>query len=129
MSRRRTVALASFVLVITMIDLSWMEGESVTVEVPVGSTLPEIAEILDERGVVRSARLFPVYARARQADRKLKAGTYHLPTGSSMRRSLLALTRGEVETVALTIPEGFRLRQMAPRIAAVISAMEERSGV
>ncbi len=36
-----------------------------------------------------------------------------------MRSVLRKLTRGEVMTVALTIPEGFSVRQMAPRIAEV----------
>lgn len=94
-------------------------GEPVTVEIPPGSTLPEIAVILEDHGVVGNAMLFHVYARARRAGRQLKAGTYQLETGSSMRSALRRITRGEVVTVALAIPEGFTIRQMAPRIAEV----------
>ena len=96
-------------------------GEPVTVEIPAGSTLPQVAQILEDHGVVGNARLFHLYVRARRADRKLKAGTYQLETGSSMRSALRRITRGEVVTVALAIPEGFAIWQMAPRIGAITS--------
>ena len=44
------------------------EGESVVVEIPSGSSSPQVAEILEDNGVVRSARTFHVYARLRGAD-------------------------------------------------------------
>lgn len=100
-------------------------GEPVTVEIPAGSTLPEVAAILEDHGVIGNARLFHLYVRVRRADRGLKAGTYRMETGSSMRSALRRITRGEVETVALTIPEGFTLDQMAPRIARITGVGEE----
>lgn len=99
-------------------------GESVTVEIPAGTTMPEVARILADHDVVSSARLFHVYARVMRADRGLKAGTYRLATGSSVRSALRTLTRGEVVTVPLAVPEGFTIRQMAPRIAG-ITGMEQ----
>jgi len=101
-------------------------GEPVTVVIPDGATLPEVATILEDRGVVGSARLFHIYVRARRADRRLKAGTYRLETGSSMTSTLRRITRGEVVTVALSIPEGFAIWQMAPRIAEVTGMTEAR---
>lgn len=95
------------------------EGTPVTVEVPDGSTLPAIADILEAHEVVGSARLFHAYVRLRRADRGLKAGIYQMETSSSMRSALRQLSRGEVETVAMTIPEGFTMAQMAERIASV----------
>jgi UPF0755 protein len=101
------------------------EGPPVRVEIPAGATLPRVAQILEEHDVVGSARLFHAYARLRRADRELKAGTYVMPTGSTVHAALRRLTRGEVETMALTIPEGFRPRQIAPRIAQITTASEE----
>lgn len=95
------------------------EGPAVEVLIPSGATLPDVAAMLESRNVIRSARLFQLYTRVRRADRKLKAGSYRLTAGSSMRSVLRKLTRGEVLTVALTIPEGFSIPQMAPRIAEV----------
>jgi len=100
-------------------------GASVEVLIPAGATLPEVATILESHDVIRSARLFHVYTRARRADRKLKAGDYRLSTGSSMRSVLSRLTRGEVMTVALTVPEGLSIRDMAPRIAEVTGTSQD----
>jgi UPF0755 protein len=55
----------------------------------------------------------------RRAERKLKAGTYEMETGSHWRVALRRVTRGEVVTIPLTIPEGFQLPQIAARIAPV----------
>jgi UPF0755 protein len=99
--------------------LTGQQGPAVTVEIPTGSTLPQVAEILEAHDVVGSATLFRVYARVRRADRELKAGTYTMRTGSSVRTALRRLTRGEVQTLALTVPEGFQLSQIAPRIAEI----------
>lgn len=99
-------------------------GEPVTVEIPSGARLPEVAAILEDHGVVGNARLFHLYVRALRADRDLKAGTYQLETGSSMASALRRITRGEVMTVALSIPEGFAIWQMAPRIAAITGMRE-----
>lgn len=127
MTTRRKVGIAvaaAFALLVVVIA-SGSEGPPVTVEIPPGSTLPQVAEILDSLDVVGSGRLFHAYVRVRRADRDLKAGTYLIPTGSSMRGALGRLTRGEVETVTFTIPEGFMLQQIVPRIAELTSATPE----
>jgi UPF0755 protein len=100
------------------------DGNPVQVTIPTGATLPEVAELLASNDVVFSARVFQVYARVRRADRKLQAGDYEFTTGESMRGALRQLTNGGVITVVMTIPEGFQLRQMAPRIAAVTGVPE-----
>jgi len=116
---RREIALALGVGSVVLFASVRAPGAPVTVEIPDGATLPEIAEILEERGIVRSSGAFHAYTRLRRADRRLKAGTYRLTTGSSVRSTLDRLLQGQVETVALVIPEGFRLQQMAPRVARV----------
>ncbi|MDX1646771.1 MAG: endolytic transglycosylase MltG [Longimicrobiales bacterium] len=118
------VALVGGVLLASMVIDG--PGAPVTVEIPAGATLPDVARILEDHGVVGNAGLFHLYVRARRADRSLKAGMYQLETGSSMRSALRRITRGEVETVTLTIPEGFTIRQMAPRIAEITGEPEPR---
>lgn len=100
-------------------------GAPVLVEIPAGSTSPQIALILEENEVVTSATLFHAYVRLRRADRDLKAGTYQLATGSSMGSALRSLRLGTVETVAVTFPEGFQILDMAPRIAEITGASED----
>ena len=119
MNRRRSGATIVLTVALLLIWLWVRPGTPVQVIVPTGATLSEVADSLAAHGVIRGRLLFQLYARARRADRKIKAGDYELVTSSSWASTLGRLTRGEVMTVAITIPEGFRLAQMAPRIADV----------
>jgi UPF0755 protein len=94
-------------------------GEPVLVEIPSGAGSQRIAGILEDQDVIGSASLFHVYVRLRGADRELRAGTYRFETGSSMGQALRTLRSGTVQTLALTIPEGFQVADMAPRIAEI----------
>ncbi len=94
-------------------------GPTVRVTVPEGASLSRVVDTLTNRGVVRGGALFELYARARGAAPKIKAGQYALPQSSSWPYLVRRLTRGEVLTEPMTIPEGFTLSQMAPRIAAL----------
>jgi UPF0755 protein len=87
--------------------------------VPDGASLAQVADTLAARGIVRGGSLFELYARLRRADRTIKSGEYELATASSWESVIRALTRGSVLTEPMTIPEGFTLAQMAPRIASV----------
>ena len=93
--------------------------EPVQITVPPGAILSEVADTLAARGVIRSQRMFELYARLRGDDRRVKSGMYELRTSSSWDEALEHLTLGTVLTRLMTIPEGFRLRQMAPRIAQI----------
>jgi UPF0755 protein len=119
-------AVGAVVLVVLIVALAWNRpGEPVQLTVPEGATLSDVADTLSARGVIRWSGLFELYARARRADRKLKAGRYELATHSSWASALGHLTRGEVLTEPMTIPEGFTLAQMVPRIAEVTGVDED----
>jgi UPF0755 protein len=60
-----------------------------------------------------------VYARLKGLDTEVRAGRYAFPRPSPWSRILRDLTEGRVLTEALTIPEGFTLKQIAPRIASI----------
>ena len=126
---RRPRRVVAGVLVLTLVGLIAVTtggpGEPVLVDIPSGSTSPQIASILEDNDVVRSAGLFHAYVRLRRADRDLKAGTYVLQTGSSMGSALRSLRLGTVETVAVTIPEGFQVADMVPRIAEITGTPED----
>ena len=78
----------------------------------------EVTDTLIARDVIDHARLSSrAYVRLRRADRTLKAGIYRLPPGERWSEVLHALSQGRVATLPMTIPEGWRLTQMAPRIA------------
>jgi len=94
-------------------------GAPVELTVPVGAGLAEVSDTLASREVIRWPSLFRLYARIRGEDRLVKSGRYALARSSRWRDVLDALTEGRVLTVTLTVPEGFRLDQMAPRFAGL----------
>jgi len=66
-------------------------GERVRVEVPRGSSLEQIAELLEERGIVSSSTFFQLRARLAGRSNDLKPGTYTLRREMSYGSALDAL--------------------------------------
>lgn len=94
-------------------------GPIVEVNVPSGASARGAARALGDAGLVDHPRLFALYAHFRGAAGELKSGRYQLPADAGWGRILEALRRGEVVTRPVTVPPGFRLREVAPRISAV----------
>jgi UPF0755 protein len=117
--RIATAAALALVVLLVLRAGGGEPGEPVQITVPAGATLSEVADTLSARGVIRAQHMFELYARFRGDDRRIKSGTYELAMASSWGDALEHLTLGTVLTRLVTFPEGFRLRQMAPRIAEI----------
>lgn len=91
----------------------------VEVTIPEGAGSSAVADSLAARGVISHPRLFRLYARLKGADRHLEAGRYVLSPQDSWNTILTELHEGRVVTVPVTIPEGFRLDQIAERIVPI----------
>ena len=89
----------------------------VLVEIPSGTPFQDVVHILEDRQVITRPRLFGVYARLRSLDRLVKAGVYRLPRAARFSEVHTALSRGNVLTHPVTIPEGLTIKGMAGRIA------------
>jgi UPF0755 protein len=90
-------------------------GEQVSVTIPQGAASGTIAAILDDKGVISSARIFKIYLRLHPGG--LEAGTYSFAKQSSIGDVVDALKAGPKQTfVRLTIPEGFTINQIAERV-------------
>jgi UPF0755 protein len=94
-------------------------GGPVAVEIPRGATTMEAGRRLQGVGLVDHPRLFTLYVALRGAEGRLKAGRYRLERDAGWGTIASALERGAVETVAMTVPEGFTVREIAPRIAGL----------
>jgi len=94
-------------------------ADEITFHVPPGASFAQVTDTLEARGLVGAPTLFRAFARIRGHDRSVRAGQYRVPATIRWAPLLDRLVEGRVVTVALTIPEGFTLRQMAPRIGAV----------
>lgn len=95
------------------------EGEEVEFTVPSGASFAQVTDTLVAHDVVGYPTLFRGFARLRGDDRQVRSGRYRVPRGTGWGPLLDRLTEGRVETVLLTIPEGFTLARMAPRLAQV----------
>jgi UPF0755 protein len=81
------------------------------------TSLVEIAEQLERRGLISDSRIFRVGVRAYDHDSALKAGEYEIKAGASMRDIMELLESGKSVLASLTIPEGLTVEQAFQRIA------------
>lgn len=88
-------------------------SRTVTVRVGTGDTVNSIADSLASRGVINNALLFRLDARIRNLGGKLKVGDYQLRRNMSIDDMVGALSVYHADNVSFTVPEGFRLEQIA----------------
>jgi len=92
-------------------------GQTVEVEVPEGTTMTEVGELLEQEGVIKSAQGFRFVSIFAGGDEGIQAGTYQLTTGLSARDALDRMLEGpEVKFITVTFPEGSWLPEFAERL-------------
>jgi UPF0755 protein len=94
-----------------------VEGRVIIVRVEDGMAAGQIARLLEDAGVIGSARAFSAEAAARRLENSLQAGEYELITGMSDRAILEKIAAGDIRRVKITIPEGFNVKQIAALLA------------
>ena len=118
-------AVLAVVLVQTGCSSPPPEGPPVEITVPSGASFREVVDTLHARGVVTKPRLFRTYARLKKLDREVRSGDYAFLRPTPWSRILRDLTEGRVLTASMTIPEGFTLKQTAPRLATITGLAED----
>jgi len=119
--RRAFRAVAAAALLATIASCSGSGGAPVRVTIPSGAGLRAISDSLERTGVVRSGRLFRIYASLRGGDREIKAGTYMLHRRTGWSTVLAELRAGKGIVHVVTIPEGFSLFQIEPLVASKLA--------
>jgi UPF0755 protein len=90
-------------------------GKVVFVSIPEGSAQGTIGAILDDKGIITSARVFKLYLRLHPGE--LQAGNYQFRQRSSMGDVVASLKAGPKHTFRrLVIPEGYTLKQIASKV-------------
>lgn len=84
----------------------------VLVEVPSGSSVQEIGNILQDKQLIRQQWAFVRYVQNSQYRSDLKAGTYALQPSQSVQRIVEIMARGTVATDLVTIVPGARIDQV-----------------
>ncbi|CAN5256378.1 endolytic transglycosylase MltG [soil metagenome] len=90
-----------------------------TFTIPEGTTGSEVADLLEQKGVIRSTLGFRLMAQIRGSSLEFAAGNYVLKTNMSAGDVLDVLEGGPLLARGIegTFPEGLRLEQMATRAA------------
>ena len=101
-------------LAVLVAACSSASGPGVQLTIRKGSSFREAAESLSAHGLVKSARVFSLYAKLRRRDRTLRWGTYVLRPGMSWEQMLDALRLGRGVVHSVTIPEGFSIADIEP---------------
>jgi UPF0755 protein len=97
-----------------------------TLEVKPGMSIGVIATQLADKGLVRNATVFRFVAQYVGTDRRIREGYYDI----SGKQDILAIARqlgqlGRPRQIAITIPEGLRLTEIASRVATKFSSLAE----
>jgi len=79
--------------------------------------LTEIAQQLENQGLISDSRIFSIGVRANGSETALKSGEYSIKAHASMRDIMELLKSGKSVLYSLTIPEGLTVEQAFERIA------------
>ncbi len=115
----RVAAVALLAVVLAAACAGPDEAGGAEVVVPQGAGARAVAHRLERSGVVDHPRLFAGYLALRGAEGRIKAGRYRFELPASWPEVAAVLEEGAVETREVVIPEGFSLREIAPRLARV----------
>lgn len=89
--------------------------EVIEVEIPSGYATPQIASLLEKRGLIADEKIFRLVSRLENKDSGFKAGIYSLSKSMNMEEILASLTEGgmDIGVEVFTVPEGYEIRQIA----------------
>jgi len=127
--RRRLAVIAGVVVLLAIAAwlvlraLLWLPaghgGDDIRVVIPQGASTSEIAGLLAQSHVVSSAFLFRVYLVLSGSQSRLQAGDYLFASNLTIGQTVSELVAGAsaYNTVVVTIPEGFTVREIAATLA------------
>lgn len=94
------------------------QGQDVTVEIPEGASVKQIASILKEAGLIKYPRAFTKRLQDSEYRGKLHGGTYTLNTGMTTLEMMAAMSpvyEEDQPIQQLVVPEGFTVEMIAAR--------------
>jgi UPF0755 protein len=111
------VIAAALYFVFLAAPLSFPNGAYVNI--PRGSSLTQSAQILSDRGIIRSQLLFKAFAYLFGSERHVTAGEYYFPRKSNVFAIAMRLGTGDflVDQASVRIPEGATLEDIAGLLA------------
>ncbi len=83
------------------------------IQIDKNATGHDIADLLERKGVIRSATLFTIYGRILGTGNKLQSGNYTLDQGLTIKEAVQELQSGHINMATVTVPEGSTVHQIA----------------
>lgn len=93
-------------------------GSPYLITVEPGMTTADIANLLNKQKLVKTPEAFRLEAKFRGLERDLQAGRYEITAGMSNSEIVEVLSKGQVQRVRFTVPEGFTVVKTAKKIEA-----------
>jgi UPF0755 protein len=119
---RLLAALVVVIVVVAAVAVAWgsrelarplpLPASPYDFDVHAGASLSTVARQLAGAGVLPNAAWLTVYARMLGQDRAIKAGSYEIESGITLRGLLAKLTQGDVTQSSITFVEGATFAQM-----------------
>ncbi|MBU0706359.1 endolytic transglycosylase MltG [Patescibacteria group bacterium] len=88
----------------------------ITVSVPEGATGSDVADLLYEKGLIKSVSAFNFYLRQNELSDQLRAGRFVFQENFTMPRIVEMLASGKSSEFAVTLLEGWTVRQIAEKL-------------
>lgn len=101
------------------------DAKEVSFTIEPGLGLKQISTQLKEEDLIKSKWMFELYARMTGTGASIQAGAFELSTGMSYATLMDALTRAESTDLAVTIPEGYTLRQVGESVRSKLPNISE----
>ena len=83
-----------------------------------GQSWTQVAENLENAGLIRSDKVFLIYAKlVPYGEAKIYPGRYRIPEGTGIKEIIKIITNPDKTEISITIPEGFGVRDIDERLA------------
>ena len=93
------------------------QGKQVTLKITPGESTADIADQLQQKGLIRNAVAFRIWARIKGLDTKIQAGVYkQLYSSMTIDKIVSTLLDGQPDAITVVIPEGKRLEEIASKL-------------
>ena len=115
-------------LAIGTILLYWPQNDinnKIKVNIPKGSTLAQISEILEEKEVVTNGHMFITATRLMGYSNKIPAGIFALKNAKNNYRIVKQLIQGNPEMIRVTLLEGWTISQVTEAISDSLNISSE----
>ena len=103
-----------------------MDGTVKTIVIPQGASFSVVARELEKEGIIKDAGKFYYLAKFKGAITKIKAGEYEYTTSILPSEVLDRMVDGRVKEYAITIPEGYNIKDIAALLDNINIAEKSR---